>query len=285
MEVLSEEEERVIVHKGTERAFTGRYDKHYEVGRYRCRRCGTALFESSTKFNSRSGWPSFDDALKGAVKEIPDADGQRVEIVCAKCGGHLGHVFRGEGFTEKNTRHCVNSISLDFVAGEAKPKAVGRALFAGGCFWGVEYYLERVPGVKSVTSGYTGGHVENPTYDQVCSGKSGHIEAVEVLYDPDRVSYEALAKLFFEIHDPTQLDRQGPDISEQYRSEVYYTGDEQRRTVEALIAQLKERGFDVKTRVSRATTFYPAESYHQDYYKRTGKSPYCHRRVPRFGRE
>ena len=112
---LNDEETRVIINKGTEQAFTGKYWDYKEDGTYICKQCNEPLFNSNTKFNSGTGWPSFDDALEGAVKEIPDRDGYRVEIVCANCGGHLGHVFKGEGFTSKNTRHCVNSISLDFV--------------------------------------------------------------------------------------------------------------------------------------------------------------------------
>lgn len=111
---LSQEEARVIIHKGTEYPFSGKYNDHKEDGIYKCKQCGTPLFKSDSKFNSRSGWPSFDDALPNVVKEIPDIDGKRTEIVCAVCGGHLGHVFKGEGFTDKDTRHCVNSISLDF---------------------------------------------------------------------------------------------------------------------------------------------------------------------------
>ena len=111
---LNEEETRVIINKGTERAFSGEYFDHKEDGTYICRQCNTPLFKSTTKFNSGTGWPSFDDIIDNNVTELPDADGRRVEIVCANCGGHLGHVFRGEGFTSKNTRHCVNSISLNF---------------------------------------------------------------------------------------------------------------------------------------------------------------------------
>lgn len=111
---LNEEEKRVILDKGTERAFTGAYVDNKEDGIYTCKQCNTPLFHSNAKFDSRSGWPSFDDMIDSNVKELPDADGHRVEIVCANCGGHLGHVFKGEGFTPKHTRHCVNSISLQF---------------------------------------------------------------------------------------------------------------------------------------------------------------------------
>lgn len=119
---LTPEEERVIAHKDTEMPGSGKYNKFYKKGTYRCRRCNTPLFRSDAKFDSGSGWPSFDEALPGRVKEIPDADGRRTEIVCAACGAHLGHVFRGERQTPKDTRHCVNSLSLDFVPAQNEDK-------------------------------------------------------------------------------------------------------------------------------------------------------------------
>ncbi len=112
---LNPEEHHVIIDKGTEPPFTGKFNAFYEEGFYVCKQCGAKLFSSASKFNSRCGWPSFDDSIEGAVKEVPDADGSRTEIICNHCEGHLGHVFRGEQFTAKNTRHCVNSISLDFI--------------------------------------------------------------------------------------------------------------------------------------------------------------------------
>lgn len=172
-------------------------------------------------------------------------------------------------------------MSLEFVPA-AKKERTETAIFAGGCFWGVEHLLSKEPGVFDVVSGYIGGHTENPTYEEVCSHRTGHAEAVRVTFDPAKVSYEKLARLFFEIHDPTQVGRQGPDIGDQYRSEVFYTTPAQRATAEKLIAELRAKGYDVATRVTAATTFWPAEEYHQDYYDRKGAQPYCHAYTKRF---
>ncbi|MFQ5608224.1 MAG: bifunctional methionine sulfoxide reductase B/A protein, partial [Candidatus Zixiibacteriota bacterium] len=241
-------------------------------GTYTCKRCDAPLFSSRDKFDSGSGWPSFDAFIPGAVKEVPDADGMRTEIVCDRCDAHLGHVFAGEMMTDKNVRHCVNSLALDF---EPAPQTAS-AYFAGGCFWGVEHLLQDIDGVISVRSGYMGGSVENPSYEQVCSNTTGHAETVEVVFDPAKTDFETLARLFFEIHDPTQVNRQGPDIGDQYRSAVFYVDDEQKQVTEKLIGLLKEKGFDVATEVAQAGDFWPAEDYHQDYYARNGKEPYCH---------
>lgn len=279
MKPLTPEERRVIIDKGTEMPYTGLYYNNTEPGVYRCRQCGVPLYRAEDKFDAGCGWPSFDDALPGAVKRLPDADGRRTEIVCSNCGGHLGHVFMGEGFTPKNTRHCVNSVSLAF---EAKKEQTETAIFAGGCFWGVEYMLAKIPGVLRVESGYIGGKIENPTYEQVCSRRTGHAEAVRVVFDPAKVSYEKLARMFFEIHDPTQANGQGPDIGDQYRSEIFYTTPAQKQVAEELIAQLRKKGYDVVTKVTPATKFWPAEGYHQDYYERKGTKPYCHAYTKRF---
>jgi peptide methionine sulfoxide reductase msrA/msrB len=281
---LTPEEERVIIHKGTERPFTGKFNNFFEKGVYTCKRCGAELFESDSKFKSdpataRSavtscGWPSFDDQIKGAVKWQPDADGVRTEIICARCGGHLGHIFQGEGLTPNNVRYCVNSISMDFTP--AEKRKTERAIFASGCFWGTEFYFQQAPGVISTTVGFTGGHVDNPTYKQVCTDATGHAEAVEVVYNPSKTSYEELAKLFFETHDFTQLNRQGPDIGTQYRSAIFYLNNEQKQIATRLVEMLRKKGYDVKTQIAPAGKFWPAEDYHQDYYQKTGKLPYCH---------
>jgi len=272
MQPLSPEEARVILNKGTERPFSGKYDKFFENGVYVCRQCGAPLYASKDKFDSGCGWPAFDDAIPGAVLAKPDADGRRTEIVCAHCGGHLGHVFTGEQLTPKDTRHCVNSISLLFVPADQ----IETAVVAGGCFWGVEALMRGQKGVMSVESGYTGGTVPNPSYEQVCTGASGHLEAVKITFDRRRVSYETVLKLFFEIHDFTQTNGQGPDIGPQYRSAVFYADPAQQKTALALIEQLQKKGYRVATQVLPLGTFYPAEDYHQRYYERTGKQPYCH---------
>lgn len=277
---LTPEEERVIVHKGTEAPFSGQYVNHKDDGTYVCKRCDAPLYRSGDKFDSQCGWPSFDDEIKGAVERKPDADGRRTEILCANCGAHLGHVFKGEGFTNKNIRHCVNSISLNFIS-EDKP-AMESAYFAGGCFWGVEYYFQKADGVISTDVGYMGGEKKNPTYEEVCSGETGHVETMKVVYDPNKTDFETLAKLFFEIHDPTQVDRQGPDIGEQYRSVVFYTDEAQKQITKKLVAILEEKGYNIATSLEKADTFWPAEAYHQEYYQKKGSKPYCHIKTDRF---
>lgn len=279
---LTPDEERVILQKGTEMPFTGKYHKYDGAGTYICKRCNTPLYKSESKFDAHCGWPSFDDEISGAVKRQTDADGRRIEIICNKCEAHLGHVFLGEGFTSKNTRHCVNSISLNFVPYTQNVSHLEKAIFAGGCFWGVEYYMERAKGVVSTRVGYIGGNVKNPSYKEVCSHATGHAEAIEVTFNANETNYEEIAKLFFEIHDPTQEDGQGPDIGDQYRSEVFYTTDEQKVIAEKLINILKERGLKVVTNITKASEFYQGEEYHQKYYDHKGTLPYCHAYAKKF---
>jgi peptide methionine sulfoxide reductase msrA/msrB len=278
---LNPEEERVIVHKGTESPFSGKYYLHHEDETHHCRSCNAPLFRSEHKFESGCGWPGFDDSMPDAVKQQPDADGRRTEIVCAACGAHLGHVFFGEGFINKNVRHCVNSVSLMFDPSEQTAGSV-RAYFAGGCFWGIEYCMKQAEGVITTRVGYMGGDKSDPTYEQVCAGTTGHAETVEVVFDPSKTSFEILAKYFFEIHDPTQISHQGPDIEHQYRSAVFWVDDEQRKTTERLINTLKGEGYPVVTESVSAGTFWLAEDYHQNYYDKSGKQPYCHAYEKRF---
>jgi len=279
---LTPEEAAVILDKGTEPAFTGKYTNFTGKGTYVCKQCNAPLYRSSDKFKSDCGWPSFDDEIPGAVRRIPDADGMRTEIECANCGAHLGHVFLGEGFTAKDTRHCVNSISLIFIPADPQKAATDTAIFAGGCFWGVEYYMHEAPGVISTEVGYIGGRGKKPTYEEVCSHTTGYAEAVRIIFDPKKTSFENVARLFFEIHDPTQLNRQGPDIGDQYRSAVFYMNMEQKSTAEKLVGILRNKGFDVATVIVPATKFWKAEEYHQQYYAKENGTPYCHAYVKRF---
>ena len=154
---------------------------------------------------------------------------------------------------------------------------IKKAYFAGGCFWGVEFYFEKLEGVITAISGYMGGHIQNPTYEMVCSGFSGHLEVVEITYDEDIVSFEKLARLFFEIHDFTQINGQGPDIGSQYLSAIFYANEEQKEVSEKLIKELSNKGYKVATSIYKMVPFYQAEEYHQDYYERHKKVPYCHR--------
>lgn len=273
---LTPEEENVIVYKATERPFTGKYLNNTEKGTYTCKRCNAPLYCSQDKFESHCGWPSFDDEIKGAVRRIPDADGMRTEIVCANCGAHLGHVFEGEGFTAKNLRHCVNSISMNFVPDKTVPTEV--AYFASGCFWGTEYHFMKAKGVRATTVGYMGGHTMNPTYKEVCTGTTGHVETTEVVFDSTQTTYEDLIKLFFETHDFTQTDGQGPDIGEQYHSVIFYANNEQKAIAEKYIKILTEKGYKVATQLRPAENneFWDAEDYHQEYYDKKNGTPYCH---------
>lgn len=271
---LTKEEQRVILDKGTERPYTGKFYEHEKEGTYVCKQCNAPLYKSEDKFDAHCGWPSFDDEIEGAVKRTTDADGRRTEITCANCGGHLGHVFIGERFTNKNTRHCVNSVSLDFQAVNLPKREV--AYFASGCFWGTQYHFEKQEGVISSEVGYMGGDTPNPSYKEVCSGSTGHAETTKVIFDPRKTSFEELAVLFFETHDPSQLNRQGPDIGSQYRSAVYYTSNEQKETIEKLSQILEDKGIKVVTELEEADIFYTGEEYHQSYYNKKGGSPYCH---------
>lgn len=278
---LTPEEAHIIEDGGTERPGSGELNTLTHEGIYLCRKCDTPLYMSKDKFDAGCGWPSFDEEIAGAVLRLNDKDGRRTEIRCKSCHAHLGHVFTGEELTEKSTRHCVNSLAMRFVWAYTL-EGFERAFFAGGCFWGVEHLLKQQKGVKSVNSGYIGGHLVNPTYEEVCTGSSGHVEAVEVIFDPKILDYQTLAKLFFEIHDPTQADGQGPDLGSQYASAVFYLSENQKKVAESLVQRLMDRGLNIVTKILPAHLFYKAEEEHQNYYTKTGKMPYCHKRVIRF---
>lgn len=272
---LTPEVLKIVLDKKTEPPTTGTYNIFLGTGTYLCRRCGLALFRSDHKFLSTCGWPSFDNEISNTIKRLPDSDGQRTEILCHRCQGHLGHIFEGEHLTINNKRYCVNSSALDFVNSKTVLDTE-EAIFAGGCFWGMQYLFDQLPGVVKTEVGYSGGNIYDPNYEIVCQQQTGHLEALRVIFDTSLVNYEIITKYFFEIHDATQKNGQGPDIGSQYLSAIFYFTKKQQEVAEKLIATLKEKSLQIVTLLKPATIFWPAEEYHQKYYYKTEKIPYCH---------
>ncbi len=260
---------------GTEPPFANEYWNTAEDGLYLDIISGELLFTSDDKFQSSCGWPSFTrPARESAVLEKTDYSHnmQRTEVRASRSDSHLGHVF-DDGPLPGGLRYCINSAALRFV-----PASRSVAYLAAGCFWGTEAYFRALAGVLDVTAGYMGGTVEAPTYEQVCSGTTGHAETVRVRFDPERISYRDILRHFFRMHDPTSLDRQGGDVGTQYRSAIFCVDDGQREVSTNLVRELESAGRyadPVVTEIARSAVFYPAEGYHQRYLEQH-PGGYCH---------
>jgi peptide methionine sulfoxide reductase msrA/msrB len=306
-EALTPEQYQVLRQGHTERPFTGRHNDFWEKGLYVCAGCGTPLFRSESKYDHGTGWPSFTapvDEKNVAYKDDYSLLVKRVEVRCAACGAHLGHVF-DDGPAPTFLHYCINSAAMNFLPAEeqegkhsggapgpVRPSPAGKdnsgpagmesakpeiATFAAGCFWGVEDKLGKVPGVLSTVVGYTGGKTAQPSYEDVCTGKTGHAEAVQLTFDPTVVSYEELLGHFFAIHDPTQVSRQGPDRGSQYRSAIFYHDQKQKEAAENAMAELrasKRFKAPLATELVAAGVFNRAEDYHQKYFEKHGIA--CH---------
>jgi peptide methionine sulfoxide reductase msrA/msrB len=298
---LSPEQFAVTQQCGTEPPFRNAYWDNHKPGIYVDVVSGEPLFSSLDKFDSGSGWPSFTRPLHdtNVVEKKDLALGmERTEVRSKAADSHLGHVFDDGPADKGGLRYCINSASLKFIpleemdqagysqylepfvkAGLIKAPVQETAILAGGCFWGMEEIIRKIPGVIKTTVGYTGGTTADPSYEDVCTGTTGHAEAIQVIFDSSRLSYETLLDYFFRMHDPTTLNRQHNDVGTQYRSAIFYTSESQKQTAAAVKARWDKSGkFNrpITTEITAAGKFYSAEEYHQKYLVKHPGGYTCH---------
>lgn len=280
--ILSQNLYAVAREADTERAFTGTMWNSETKGTYYCATCGNKLFKSDQKFTSSCGWPSFFEQENKESITFKDDNSygmRRVEANCGRCDSHLGHLF-DDGPEPTGKRYCMNAISLDFVpdAIATNKSNLDKIVIGGGCYWCVEAVYENLQGVEKVVSGFAGGNVENPSYEQVCSGTTGAAEVVEITYDKTKTNLDEIFKVFFTVHDPTTLNRQGADVGTQYRSVIFHESEEQKKAAQSIIDELnnsKVYASKIVTTLEPFKKFYKAEEYHQNYYKNNKSKPYC----------
>ena len=298
---LSSEQFAVTQQCGTEPPFHNAYWDNHKPGIYVDVVSGEPLFSSMDKFDSGTGWPSFTRPLM-ATEVVEKKDStffmKRTEVRSKMADSHLGHVFDDGPADKGGMRYCINSAALKFIpveemdgagygqylepfvkAGLVKAPTHETAILAGGCFWGMEEILRKIPGVVKTTVGYSGGTTVNPTYEEVCTGTTGHAESIQVEFDSARLSYETLLDYFFRMHDPTTLNRQHNDVGTQYRSAIFYTSEAQKQTAETVKARWEKSGKfsrPITTEITAAGKFYPAEEYHQKYLVKHPGGYTCH---------
>jgi peptide methionine sulfoxide reductase msrA/msrB len=298
---LSSEQFAVTQQCGTEPAFHNEYWDNHKPGLYVDLVSGEPLFSSLDKFDSGTGWPSFTQPVKDTdiVEKKDSAFGMaRTEVRSKVADSHLGHVFDDGPADKGGLRYCINSAALKFIpleemdkagygqylepfvkAGLIKPPVHETAILAGGCFWGMEEIIRKIPGVTKTTVGYSGGTTVDPTYEEVSTGTTGHAESIQVEFDSSRLSYENLLDYFFRMHDPTTLNRQHNDVGTQYRSAIFYTSEAQKQTAEAVKARWQKSGKfsrPITTEITAAGKFYSAEEYHQKYLVKNPGGYTCH---------
>lgn len=272
-EILTPEQYRITREAGTEAPHSSDMCSRFEPGIYACVCCKTKLFDASHKFESGTGWPSFTNPIKpNLIKYIKDLSyGMvRIEALCNTCDAHLGHVFP-DGPPPSGLRYCMNAVALERVEATEKKIVLG-----GGCYWCTEAVFSEINGILSIRSGFSGGSIANPTYREVCSGRTGHAEVVELTYDPKIISLKEILKLHMLTHDPTTLNRQGGDVGTQYRSVIFYQNEEEKNAALGVIADVQsEYDNPIVTEVMPFDAFYEAHEEHQNYYANNPEQGYC----------